>query len=107
MKIFYLCWQPDKSPNNYPMKKHDTPDEAEKEAVRIARIEDKPVHVMELRATVRIETKIKWEYPDETNWTNEKYVKEYIKDFCAILNENQAERPVGCGCADLVCTCKK
>lgn len=62
MKPFYIVWQPGK-PNSYPAVQHATPDEAEKEATRIATKEGKPVHVMELRATVTIETKVVWEYP--------------------------------------------
>ena len=61
MKTFYCCWNPN---NRNPMVKHDTPDEAEKEAVRIAERERTPVHVLELRATCTATVRIEWEYPE-------------------------------------------
>ena len=60
MKIFYCCWNPN---SRNPMIKHDTIDEAEQEAVRIATKEMTPVHILELRATCTVEVKAKWEYP--------------------------------------------
>ena len=60
MRTFYVVWR---EGDRNPMVKHDTIDEAEQEAVRIATKEMTPVHILELRATCTVEVKAKWEYP--------------------------------------------
>ena len=60
MKTFYVVWNPN---NRNPMVKHDTIDEAEQEAVRIATKEMTPVHVLKHVSTCTATVKIEWEYP--------------------------------------------
>ena len=63
MKPFWIVWR---EGNRNPMVKHDTPDEAEQEASRIAIKENCPVHVLELRATCYPDIRARWEYPEKT-----------------------------------------
>ena len=65
-KPFYVVWR---EGNRNPMVKHNTIDEAEQEAVRIATKEMTPVHILELRATCTVEVKAKWEYPCQPRQT--------------------------------------
>lgn len=62
MKPFFLVWR---EGNRNPMKRHDTPDEAEKEAARLAIKEGCPIHVLELRATCYPDIRVRWEYPEK------------------------------------------
>ncbi len=62
MTPFYVCWNPE---NRNPMVQHDTADEAEQEAARIA-LKERPgtaIHVLVLYSTCYVKADVTWEYP--------------------------------------------